>query len=222
MSKTIYLAPSPRKNNFQTVYEIWNALERENIRDLKIFGIQAHSKNEYSIINSPTDFYEPENVWDTHVAPMLALCMINPSWLNNHTDQHGTYKEWKFGGLSSDEYPTVPATEFGLALGGCGRMGTMMQYPWTRFQSIHEPKSVITATRQNYNINGLTMGASVNFEPDAKKAVESTKIMLGTEFSGDFMGLEENKKDIQRVSNCMQSSLMFLGLARLKQIESAR
>ncbi|MCL2629343.1 MAG: hypothetical protein FWD33_01470 [Alphaproteobacteria bacterium] len=223
-TKTLYFAPSPFADNFPIVREIWNGMEKMNISNLKMVGIQAHSKTEYSIINSPDDFKPVQGILDVHIAPMLALCLINDNWLAECEDDKGAYKEWKFEPWKNHEsgvyYPLKDATEFGLAFGGCGRMGAMMIYSWTRFMSAYEPSHTIQVTRQNFNINGLTAAIAPSFDPDIKQIIQSARTMLTTDFTGDAFGLDANKADIGLTMGGLNRnhSLKYFGIDRLRQI----
>lgn len=218
-SKTLFLAPEPYEDNFAVTYEIWNRLEQMNIPDLKIVGIQALSQDAYSLVNSPAALRAVDGVWDIHVAKMLALCMIDPFWLEDLQDEKGNpCKDWKFSSSGAKfELPTIPAEYFGLALGGCGRMGTMMAYPWTRFRSVNDTLKEIEITRKNYNLNGLSSAASKKFHPDVVRAAEAVKTMTTTDFTGGI-SLEKSQKDIQHLSSHMEVDLKFLRLAWLRQI----
>jgi ribose 5-phosphate isomerase RpiB len=215
MTKTLYLAPEPKQQNFNTVRGIWNRLEKKNIPGLKIIGIQAHSQWDYSLISSPDDFQEVPDVIDIHVAPILALSLIDENWLEEYQDERGAYKQWKHhaGPL---EYPTVNAKHFGFTLGGCGRMGAMMApYPWVRVASAFDTFKALKDMRANYNINCINMASHPSRGPRPEMASEVVREIIAI----DFSGTDEHKYDINLASTKMNSDLMRLGIARLRRIK---
>jgi hypothetical protein len=208
MKKNLYIALEPLAANIATGQEVFRLLLQEKIQGVNIYGIQAICEDSFELISDPNDFRIIEGFRDSMVAPMLALKLVKESYLKKVKDR------WTWAStMDMVNYHITDATEFGIAMGGCGRMGAMMNYPHVRCMDAANKADNIARVRTNFNINVLNTVTSVKFNPDIDAIVSGAKVMVSTPF-------EPTPARIKDINSSSGGPLVLMarGLSHLKQV----
>lgn len=171
MQKTLYIATVPSEDCVENTQKIWHAF-LAMCRNVKVLGIQ-YDLGQIKTITDPEKLIIQPKISDTDMANALEYKMYEKDFV------HPAFPQNEIG---FEEYITTNAKTFGLAINGCGSIGTQIKGPHMRTSDLAVALEQNTDRRREDNTNVFSMAGGKKYDINAFEVAQKLFKLLETDF----------------------------------------